>query len=125
MHAYLRRTASALLLLAVSACAGNGRSGTASSPSAEEAAERTTVRVENQAWSQAVIYVMHLSQRVRLGEVNGNSTRTFTIPSDVVGAVQSVTFLADPIGSRRTARSFQMQIRRGEEITLTIPASAF
>ncbi|HET6764911.1 MAG TPA: hypothetical protein VFH27_14600 [Longimicrobiaceae bacterium] len=124
MHATLRRSGAALLVLLATACAGNRRSDT-SSPSAEPAAVRTTVRVENQGWSQAVIYVMHLSQRVRLGEVDAHGSRTFTVPEDVVGAGRSVTFLADPIGSNRTARSFELQLVRGDELRLTIPPTAF
>jgi len=124
MHATLRRTGAILCLLLAAACSGNRRSGN-NGPSTEAADVRTTVRVENQGWSQAVIYVMHLSQRVRLGEVDAHGSRTFTVPADVVGAGRSVTFVADPIGSNRTARSFELQLVRGDELRLTIPPTAF
>ena len=122
MHAHLRRSAAALLLLLVAACAGNRRPGT---PSDETASTRTTVRIENQGWSQAVIYIDHLSQRVRLGEVEAHSTRTFTIPPDVIGVGRNVRFIADPIGSNRTAQSFDLQVVQGDELHLTIPPTAF
>jgi hypothetical protein len=121
MYAHARRFAAALLLLAVAACAGNPRTRQAD----PDASERTTVRVDNQAWSEAVIYVEHLSQRIRLGDVPSQGSRTFTIPDDVVGAANTLRFVADPVGNSQTATSFNLQVFRGQELHLTIPPQAF
>jgi hypothetical protein len=123
MYAHARRFAAALLLLAVAACAGTARQqGRTSAP---DPSDRTTVRVENQAWAEATIYVMHLSQRIRLGDVPAQGTRTFTLPEDIVGAANTLRFIADPVGSSQTASSFDLQVFRGQELHMTIPPQAF
>jgi hypothetical protein len=122
MYAHARRFAAAMLLLAAAACAGNAKQARRSDP---DASDRTTVRVENQAWAEATIYVMHLSQRIRLGDVSAQGSRTFTIPDDVVGAANTLRFIADPVGSSRTASSFDLQVFRGQELRMTIPPQAF
>jgi hypothetical protein len=127
MHVHVRRIALALLVLAMPACAANGTSAPGSPRRASSAddEDRTTVRVENQGWAEATIYVLRLSQRIRLGEVPSQGTRVFTIPDDVVGAVNSLRFEADPVGSSRTARSFDVTVVRGRQLSLTIPPNAF
>ena len=123
MLANARRFATALLVLAAAACAGNAKGARHSDPDASS--DRTTVRVENQAWAEATMYVMHLSQRVRLGDVPAQGSRTFTIPDDIVGAANTLRFVADPVGSSQTASSFDLQVFRGQELHLTIPPQAF
>ena len=117
--AVVRTCASAvLLLLLFSACSANPREqGTG-------AEEDATARVENRAWTDMTIYAVAGGQRVRLGSVSGNSTRVLRIPSQVVGFGRSLTFVADPLGSDRTSTSFEIYVRPGDEITLTIPPQA-
>lgn len=79
------------------------------------------MRVENQGFSDMVIYALSGAQRVRLGTVTGNSTRSFTIPRYLVGGAGSLRFLADPIGGTRTPVSEEMSVQPGEVVTLTIP----
>lgn len=104
-----------LLLLVLAACAGNPR---------DQDAEGATARVENQSWSEMTIYAVAGGQRVRLGSVNANSTAVLRIPAGVVGLGRTLTFIADPLGSSRTSRSFEIYVAPGEEITLTIPPQA-
>jgi hypothetical protein len=68
-----------------------------------------------------VIYALNGAQRIRLGTVTGNSTRTFRIPRYLVGGAGSLRFLADPIGGNRTPVSEEMTVQPGELVTLTIP----
>lgn len=105
-----------LLLLVLAACAGNPRD--------QEAGEGATARVENQSWSEMTIYAVAGGHRVRLGSVNANSTAVLRIPAGVVGLGRTLTFVADPLGSSRTSRSFEIYVAPGEEITLTIPPQA-
>lgn len=107
-----------LLLLLVAGCAANPREG---SP---RAAQEATVRVQNQAWSQMTLYVDTGGQRVRLGSVSATSTAVLRIPAGVVGLGRNLTFVADPVGSDRTSSSFEIYVRPGEVITLTIPPRA-
>lgn len=107
-----------MLLLVLAACAGNPRGQEATG------ADEATVRVENQSWSEMTIYAIASGQRVRLGSVTANSTAVLRIPAGVVGLGRTLTFVADPLGSSRTSRSFEVFVRPGEEITLTIPPQA-
>jgi hypothetical protein len=79
------------------------------------------VQVQNQGFSDMVIYALNGAQRVRLGTVTGNSTRTFTIPRYLVGGAGPLRFLADPIGGNRTPVSEEMTVQPGDLVTLTIP----
>lgn len=107
-----------LLLLLASGCVGNPRE------EGSRAREAATVRVDNQAWSQMILYVDAGGQRVRLGSVSASSTASLRIPASVVGLGRSLTFVADPVGSDRRASSFEIYVRPGEVINLTIPPQA-
>ncbi len=97
----------------------------ACAPRAEEAGpeseSRVQVRVENQGFSDMVIYAINGSQRVRLGMATGNSTKTFTIPQYLTSGAGPIRFLADPIGGDRTPVSEEMTVQPGDVVTLTIP----
>jgi hypothetical protein len=110
-----------LLLLVASACGGAPREGVRDMG---DPATLTAVRITNQSWSDAVMYVMRETQRVRLGDVPAQGTRVFRIPNSMVSAV-SLRFVADPVGSNRTASSYDISIMRGDTVTLTIPPTAF
>jgi hypothetical protein len=79
------------------------------------------VQVDNQGFSDMVIYALNGAQRVRLGTATGHSTRTFTIPRYLVGGAGPLRFLADPIGGNRTPVSEEMTVQPGDLVTLTIP----
>lgn len=107
-----------LLSLSSAACASGSRRG-GGGGSMGGANEETTVRVENQAFFDVNIYVERPGDRVRLGDVTSQGTRVFRLPAGT--AYGSVRFLVDPIGSNRTARSFDIQVIPGDQIRLTIP----
>lgn len=80
-----------------------------------------TLRVENRAFADMVIYlVSDAGARQRLGMVTGNSTARFTLPSSAA-SFGNVRFLADPIGSRRAPISEEIAIHPGDEVVLEIP----
>ena len=79
------------------------------------------VQVENQGFSDMVIYALDGVQRVRLGLVTGHSTKTLPIPRYLIGAGGTLRFLADPIGGNRTPVSEQMTVQPGDVVSLTIP----
>ena len=114
----------ALVALVAGACARNVPVGGEQPETAEEQQERstTTVRVENRSFDNIVVYVLSQSgMRRRLGEVSGTSTRVFEIPRNMIFGATPLRFLADPIGSSRTAQSFEIVVSPGDEVTLTIP----
>jgi hypothetical protein len=79
------------------------------------------VQVENQGFTDMVIYAVSGGQRVRLGLATGNSTKSFTIPRYLLSGAGPIRFLADPIGGSRTPVSEEMSVRAGDVVTLTIP----
>jgi hypothetical protein len=106
-----------LVVLSVAACGPRERG------SDPEPRERTTLRGENRSWLDMTMYVVYTGTRQRLGQVSGNGTATFTIPASLVGFGNNLRFQADPIGSGNVAQSFDIFVRPGSEVTLTIPAS--
>ncbi|MBV9772470.1 MAG: hypothetical protein JO040_00880 [Gemmatimonadetes bacterium] len=82
--------------------------------------DRATLRVENQSWNQMDIFAVRGGQRIRLGDVAPLSTRSITLPSNLVGLGTPVRFLADPVGSNRTSVSEELVADPGEVVTLTI-----
>ena len=115
MRATPQRLVLTLLVLAVAAaCGPRSRRPAAASPP-------TYVRVTNQSWLDMNVYVIRSSQRIRLGTVGANQTQRFTLPQNLVFGATPLRFLADPIGSARTAQSFEIVVSPGDEITLTIP----
>jgi hypothetical protein len=114
MGAFIRISWVAALGL-LTACGGR------SSDVSPEPEGQTTVEVENQGFSDMVIYALDGPQRVRLGTVTGNSTRTFPIPRYLVGGGGTLRFLADPIGSNRTPVSEEMTVQPGDQVSITIP----
>lgn len=79
------------------------------------------LQVENQGFSDMVIYAVTGAQRVRLGLATGNSTKSFTIPSYLLRGGGPLRFLADPIGGNRAPVSHEESVRPGDIVSLTIP----
>lgn len=112
------KTALAILSLGLSGCAAASQAEDSATPRAE-----TAVRVENQSFSDMTIYVVRGGQRVRLGMVPGNSTRLFFLQPSLVPGVTPLRFLADPIGSSRTALSHEVVVQPGDVIEMVIPST--
>jgi hypothetical protein len=104
-----------LALLIIAACAG--RSGASSAGPDSQA----MLQVENQGFSDMVIYAVSGSQRIRLGMATGNSTKTFPLPTYLVRTGGPLRFLADPVGGNRTPVSEEMTVQPGDIVTLRIP----
>lgn len=83
----------------------------------------TQLSVENQAFLDVVIYVVIGSQRVRLGQVSGNSTTVLDIPSQYIFGPTPMQFVADPVGSSRAPISETITVSPGDVVTLRIPPS--
>ena len=67
------------------------------------------------------IYVVRSGQRIRLGTVSGTSTQKLVIPPSLIFGATPLSFVADPIGSSRTATSWELTVQPGDEVTLIIP----
>lgn len=91
--------------------------------SPEAQSQNASVVVHNQAWLDMTVYVQSIGSgaRTRLGTVSSTSNTTLRIPASAVGPGRPVRFLVDPIGSSRTATSFEIYVRPGEQVSITIP----
>lgn len=90
-------------------------------PDATGAPLHTFVRVENQAFLDANVYVISGGQRQRLGTTTGVSNRTFEVPRGIMFGPTQLSFLIDFIGSQRTPISDVISVSPGDTVVLTIP----
>jgi hypothetical protein len=97
-------------------CVGKG----ANAPTPQAAA---SVVVQNRAFIDVDVFALYGGTRARLGTVTANGSGTFRIPAAVVGAGRELRFMVDPIGSTRQGTSYNLFVRPGEQITLTVPPS--
>ena len=81
------------------------------------------VEVQNQAFYDMTIYVVRSGQRIRLGQVSGNSTATFELPRTVVTPGLPIRVQADPIGGNKTPFSQEIGVSPGDTVVLRIPPS--
>jgi hypothetical protein len=88
---------------------------------ADAAVPGTFVRVENQAFLDANIYVIAGGQRQRLGLTTGAGRQTFAIPHGIMFGTTQLSFLIDFIGSQRTPISDQISVTPGDTVVLLIP----
>ncbi|HSU15434.1 hypothetical protein [Longimicrobium sp.] len=112
----LRRRATLLALVLLSACATGGQNGT--TPARPRT--RTTVHVQNTAFAAYTIYVVTGTDRRRLGVVNPASSADFLIPQGIVIGTTSLRILADPIGSDNVGSTFNIPVTEGDVVTVTI-----
>lgn len=89
---------------------------------APPAAAATRITVDNQKFLDVNIYVYRGSQRARLGTVTGGSRRTFTIPASFIFGITTLRFEADPIGSRESSVSHEINVREGETVYMVVPS---
>lgn len=79
--------------------------------------ENIYVRVENQNFYDATIYIFWNSERRRLGQVVGNTEEVFTTPYRMGGVIAfQVSLLAGP-----SFTTDPMSVGPGEEVIVTIP----
>ena len=114
MRSFIRFCLS-LAFVALTACAARSATG---GPNPES---ETVLQVQNQSFSDMVIYALRSSQRTRLGTATGNSTKIFTLPQYLVRNGGTLRFQADPIGGNQAPVSEEMSVQPGDIVTLTIP----
>lgn len=104
-----------LAALALAACARAGENRESITPSGE-----VRVKVTNDAFWDANIYLMRGSSRTRLGTVNGHSSHTFVLPRQLVFGLTEIRFIVDWIGRRDAEASETIVAEPGDEIELII-----
>ena len=109
-------TAVLLAVFAVASLAGCVRPGTRGTPDAA-----TWLRVENQALSDATVYVWESSARRRLGRVGSLSSETMLIPSSMVFGATPLRFQLDFLAGARTPLTESITVVPGDTVVLQIP----
>ena len=85
--------------------------------------EAALVTVENQNWSDMVVYVVQGGLRMRLGMVTSMRSATFRLPAMFLGHSGDIRLVADPVGSSETYVSDIIQVRDGQQISLSVQNS--
>lgn len=116
MTQLLRGRAALIGVVALLGACGGARSSRPAAPAA-----RTILEVDNRSFVDMTVYIVNGGQRVRVGLAVGKTVSQMTIPARVLGSARDLQFLADPIGSDRTAVSDQLFVRAGDRVTLVIP----
>src|SRR5688572_25208336 len=100
--------------LVLDACAGT-RSRASGQPA-------TTLKVENRAFLDMVIYlIVDGSRRTRLGTATGNTTTVLTIPATYIHGSAELQFVADPVGSPTRSISERIFVNPGDSVVMIIP----
>ncbi len=87
------------------------------------AVNTATLQVQNNAFSDRIVYVTMGSRRQRLGTVNGASTTDLTIPKSYVNKASSVRFMSNPRFGDRREESQPMQLFPGDTVDMVIQGS--
>ncbi len=81
---------------------------------------KTKVKVENDNKLDMTIFVLRGGQRIRLGLVPSYTSRSFTLPDNVVVNATSIRLLANPVGGRGNPISEEFNVFRGQTIEMVI-----
>jgi hypothetical protein len=105
-----------LSLFSVIACNGMAPGSPTPDPSAQ-----TSLRVDNQSFSDVTVYAARSAQRVRLGLAPGHTNTVFTVPAALMSGLTPLRFIADPIGGVRPSVSEEITVSPGDSVVLQIP----
>ncbi len=105
-----------MLAMAAAGCRSKGVE-TSAAPDPDAA---VPVEVENHYLADIVVYLVHGSQRQRLGMVTALSTATFTFPWRRLQASGSSRLLAYPIGGPAAHLSEALYLQPGQSISWTL-----
>jgi hypothetical protein len=81
---------------------------------------KTTLRVSNEEFLDAVIYVVNNGQPVRLGIASSNRTTTFEIPKHLIFGATPLSFQVHPIGANTRPSTGDMMIDPGDDLDLQL-----
>lgn len=83
-------------------------------------AQSATIEVENNNWSDMVVYAVHHNRRVRLGMVSSMNRRVFDLPSTALFSVSDLRLLAAPIGSSAEYLTDPIHVDGGQRVEFRI-----
>ena len=80
----------------------------------------STIRVQNQNWSDVVVYAVRSGRKHRLGMVTSMSSARFRLPRGLALGAGDLRLVADPIGSNRSFTSEPIHLGTGQEVALSL-----
>lgn len=109
----------AAILMIASGCATNGWTETSrrASPRADEA---VTLEVNNNNWSDVIVYVVRYGTRTRVGEVRSMSSRAIRLPQSLVASDGLLHLQLRPLGSNQGFLLGPITVQPGQRIALTV-----
>ena len=110
------RAAVTIAALSLAPIVGCVRPGTRSTPDMP-----TYLRVENQALSQATVYVWESSARRRLGTANSLTSTVMQIPSSMIFGPTPLRFQLDFLAGNRTPLTESITVIPGDTVILQVP----
>lgn len=122
-HHPFRRLAivGAFLAIAASACT-TGRSEPRFLIGERAPSRDIRVEVVNDNFLDMGVFVMVDGVNLRLGDVTGKSSESFTLDPARLSPSQGLRLLADPVGSRNAFLSDEVAVAPGSTVVLTISA---
>jgi hypothetical protein len=112
VHRFLA-VAALVMLAACAPAAEHARSG-------QPVDRGTTLMVQNDNWSDVIVYLMRGSARTRIGHVSAMGKAEFKLPAAYVVGVSDVTLQAAPIGSNESYISPPIMVFPGAQVALTV-----
>ncbi len=109
----------AAILMMASGCATSGSTRISREP-ARRVDGQVTLEVENNNWSDVIVYIVRYGTRVRLGEVRSMSRRTLRLPRSYTTGAEPLQVMLRPLGSRQGFALDPIPVRPGERIALTV-----
>lgn len=81
---------------------------------------RVTLEVDNNHWSDVIVYAVRYGTRVRLGDVRSMSHQTLRLPRSYVNGAGPLQLLLRPLASGPGVTLAPIIVRPGQRIALTV-----
>lgn len=102
-----------------SGCATSGSTRT-SWESVRRVDRRVTLEVDNNNWSDVIVYVVRYGNPVRLGRVRSMGRETLRVPPVYTTGAAPLRILLRPFGSKEGVELDPITVQPGQRIALTV-----
>ncbi len=109
----------AAILMMASGCATSGSTRT-SWEAARRVDRQVTLEVDNNNWSDVIVYLVRYGHSVRLGRVRSMGRETLRVPRGYTVGVAPLRVLLRPFGSKEGVELDPISVQPGQRIALTV-----
>ncbi len=107
-------------LVAIATVATVGSAGCVTSAFGGQNREAATLEVSNKGWTDIAVFLERGGTRVRLGLSPALSDRRFRLSPEQAPPGETISFLADPVGSTDVYRSPSVRMHEGAVLLWTL-----